>query len=406
MKRKGGVKLTASTLIAIVILASLTIYLYYQLNTINNLQKTEIEEMQRTVDQLLLENSKLQNKQILNKASVNFTLQELDPVKIYQLTNRSVVVIQGVQVIPGIFGPTIEGVLGSGFVISYNNSYYVITNFHVINKIVNMTVTFWNGNSYPARAVGADPYSDLGVVVVNAPSFEFHPLNLSSSSLLKVGEPVVAIGNPFGLAGSMTFGIISQVGRTITESLAGNFPIANVIQFSAPINPGNSGGPLLNGRGEVVGVTTAVVAGSQGVGFAIPSDTIIKELPFLIKTGTYKLHSYLGIQGVDMNYQLAKVIGINYTYGVIIQAVVPAGPANKAGLRGGTSATLINGQQYLIGGDIIVSINGTKIINTDALSTYLEQRTIAGQTVQLGIIRDRQLMFVNVILGARPQLQS
>jgi len=227
-------------------------------------------------------------------------------------------------------------------------------------------------------------------------------LTIISSSAVQVGQPVVAIGNPYGLSGSMTFGIVSQLGRTIQEATTGQFSISGVIQFSAPINPGNSGGPLLNANGMVLGITTATVNGSQGVGFAIPSSTILKELPSLISTGQYTMHSYLGISGVDMSYQLAQASGTSVTYGVLIESVVSGGPAATAGLKVGAKTVTISGQQYLVGGDIITSINGTKIVNQDALATYLAQNTVSGQTIQLGIIRAGAPMTVTLTLGQRP----
>jgi S1-C subfamily serine protease len=271
-----------------------------------------------------------------------------------------------------------------------------------VNGVSNMTVTFADGDAYPAKVIGTDPYSDLAVVTVNAPAKEFVPLDIISSVNVEVGQPVVAIGNPYGLSGSMTFGIVSQLGRTIQEATAGNFSISGIIQFSAPINPGNSGGPLLNANGQVIGITTATVNGSQGVGFAIPSSAILLELPSLISTGSYDMHSYLGISGVDMNYQLAQASDTNVTYGVLIEVVVSGGPAADAGLKAGTTTVTISGGQYLVGGDIIVSINGTKIVNQDALATYLQQSTLAGQKAQLGIIRGGSLITVTVTLGARP----
>jgi S1-C subfamily serine protease len=341
-------------------------------------------------------------------ASSNELVLPINPVQIYQEDNRSIVTVEGAlsstQI--GFFGPqtVVSQILGSGFVTEYNNTYYIVTNFYVVNGVQNLTVTFSDGDAYPATVVGKDPYSDLAVVkVTNAPTSEYYPLMVVSSSSLKVGEAVAAIGNPFGLSGSMTVGVVSQLGRTITETTAGNFSIADVIQFSAPINPGNSGGPLLDQSGDVVGITTATVSGSQGVGFAIPSSTILKELPSLIASGAYDKHSYLGISTVDMNYQLAQYSGTNVTYGVLIESVVNGGPAAKAGLEAGTKPVVVDGTQYLVGGDIIVSVNGTKIVNGDALSSYLEEYTVAGQAVQLGIIRGGgHFITVDVTLGTRP----
>jgi len=169
----------------------------------------------------------------------------------------------------------------------------------------NITVTLFSGRAYAANIVGSDPYADMAVLKVNAVLSELTPLPMTSSATLKDGDPVVAIGTPFGLAGTMTTGIVSQLGRTIRESIAGDFSIANIIQISTPINPGNSGGPLLNYRGEVVGITTAIVSDSQGLGFAIPSSTVLRELPSIVSTGSYTQHAWLGVTGIDMTYEIA-----------------------------------------------------------------------------------------------------
>jgi S1-C subfamily serine protease len=345
---------------------------------------------------------------VTDVAASNVSMTGLNAEQIYATSNQSVVTLQGTQTTSSVFGNELEDILGSGFVINYSGTFYVITNYHVVQSTSNLTATFANGDAYPANVVGSDPYSDLAVVSVpSAPKSEYIPLTLTSSSTLRVGDSVVAIGNPYGLTGSMTEGIVSQLGRTIQDETAGNYSIANVIQFSAPINPGNSGGPLLNANGQVVGITTAAVTSSEGLGFAIPSDTIIEELPSLIANGSYNLHSYLGISEVDMNYQLAQAIGTNVTYGVLIESVVPGGPAATAGLTGGSQTVVVNGDQYVTGGDIITSINGTRITTSDALGTYLEQYTTAGQTVSLGIIGSGgKAQTVNVTLGARPAISS
>ncbi|MGI0091648.1 MAG: S1C family serine protease [Nitrososphaerales archaeon] len=337
----------------------------------------------------------------------NVSTQGLNPEQIYAYANQSIVTLQGVQVSTTntIFGPqsATEQVLGSGFVVKYSNAFYVVTNYHVAGATSNLTITFSNGDSYPAKVIGADPYSDLAIVTTQqAPVSEFHPLALATSASLVVGQYVLAIGNPYGLSGTMTFGIISQLGETIQDPTAGNFSIADVVQFSAPINPGNSGGVLLNANGSVVGITTATVSGSQGIGFAIPADTIIRELPALITNGSYDKHSYLGVEEVDMNYQLAQATGANVTYGTLIETVVPNGPAAQAGIVGGTKTVTIEGSQYLIGGDIIVGINGTRIINENALASYLEEHTISGQMINVEIIRSGQYANVNLTLGTRP----
>ena len=322
----------------------------------------------------------------------------LGPTEIYANSSQSVVTILGSN--------GNSSILGSGFVITYNSSYYILTNYHMVNGYANSTATFSDGNAYRARVVGSDGYSDLAVVSVNAPASEFHPLQLGSSEGLQVGETVVAIGNPYGLSNTITVGIVSQTGRSIQTGMSGNFAIADAIQFSAPINPGNSGGPLINSHGLVVGITTASVTNSQGLGFAIPSDTITRELSSLIKDGGYNKHPYLGVQLVDMNYDLSQAMQTNVTSGLLIENVIPNGPASKAGLRGGTLQITIGQQDYIVGGDIITSINGHKVVNYDTFSAYLEENAISGQTIQIGIIRFGNPMTIAVALGTRPSLQA
>jgi len=317
--------------------------------------------------------------------------------ELYQRVKDSVVTIRGVT-------STFSGysqIEGSGFIYNYSGQMFVITNFHVVNSVSSITVTFNDGDAYPAIVRGSDAYADLAVLETqNTPQEKFKPLNIVSSSTLRVGDPIIAIGNPFGLTGSMTTGIVSQLGRSIPA--VGGFRIANIIQISAPINPGNSGGPLLNYAGSVVGITTAIVADSQGVGFAIPSDTILREIPWLIETGSYIQHSWIGASGTDMKYEIANAMGVNVTYGWLISQVVSGGPAQIAGLRGGTHQVQIFGEVYTIGGDIIIAINGTRVINGDSLSSYLEAKTLPGDVVILTIVRNNQLMNVTLTLGTRP----
>jgi S1-C subfamily serine protease len=357
---------------------------------------------QALINSLQSQNAQLQRELASLKQSSNTTSQGLNSVGIYRAVSAGVVTVQGTESTGGVN----SSILGSGFVMNFSHAFYVVTNFHVVRGVSGVTVTFQDGDAYPATVVGSDGYSDLAILKLTAPASEFHPVQVVSSSQLVVGQPVAAIGNPFGLSGSMTVGIVSQLGRTVSESLAGNFAIANVIQFSAPINPGNSGGPLLNVDGAVVGITTATVVSSQGVGFAIPSDTILRELPILVATGTYNLHPLMGISSVDMNYQLAQLQKTNFTYGVLIENVTSGGPGAKAGLRGGTQTVNVGGSPVLIGGDIIISVNGTKIVNTDSLSSYLAEYATAGQTIALHVVRGGQVMSVSLVLGTRPPAPS
>jgi S1-C subfamily serine protease len=202
---------------------------------------------------------------------------------------------------------------------------------------------------------------------------------------------VIAVGNPYGLIGSMTTGVVSALGRSIQGDLTLNFSISNVIQSSTPINPGNSGGPLLNAVGDVVGITTAIISDSQGLGFAIPSNTIIRELPSLVETGNYRNHAYLGIASspdrVDMSYDLAEELGVDVTYGRYVGIVTAGGPSDG----------------MLREGDIIIAINGTTIRNSDDLGTYLAEKTVPGDEIVISVVRDNSTTNVTVTLGTRPQ---
>ena len=287
-----------------------------------------------------------------------------------------------------IMGSTSDGtVQGSGFVYSFSGRNVVVTNYHVVQGTTGLSVTFSNGNGYSATVLGEDPYADLAVVSVNAPANEFKPVRIASSSTLRVGEQVIAIGNPYGLVGSLTTGIVSAVGRTITEDSTSRFSIANIIQTSTPINPGNSGGPMLNAVGDVIGVTTAVVSNSQGLAFAIPSNTILREIYALITTGSYHGHSYLGVNGQDMSYDQAQQIGVNVTYGWRIASVAPGGPSDGK----------------IIQSDIIIAMNQVVIKNNDDLASYLEENTLPGQSLSLTVIRGNAKMDVTVVLGSRPE---
>jgi len=282
-------------------------------------------------------------------------------------------------------------VQGSGFIYNFTGTMVVITNYHVIHNAINISVTFSDGEGYSAKVLGKDPYADLAVLsVVNVPKAKFKPLTVVSSSTLKVGDPVIAIGNPYGLVGSMTTGIVSALGRTITEEYAGGFAIANIIQTSAPINPGNSGGPLLNYYGGVVGITTAIVRDSQGLGFAIPSSTLLREIYSLVFYGNYTGHSYMGIEGRDMDYETAQELGLKVTYGWLIVNVRADGPSYGK----------------LLANDVIVALNGTRIRNGDDLASYLEEKTLPGNTLKITIWRKTGSSWnereASIILGERP----
>jgi S1-C subfamily serine protease len=363
----------------------------------------EISDLQNQVSTL--------QQQISNLASPhNSTFQNITYVlgknaslsQLYEQVKESVVVIQGIIVQYDIFRrPYYTQVQGSGFVYNFTGEIVIVTNYHVVQSTINATVTFTNGNGYAATILGSDPYADLAVLSTDAPPSEYKPFEIATSSTLNVGDPVIAVGTPYGLAGSMTTGIVSALGRTITEEMTGGYPIADVIQTSTPINPGNSGGPLLNYQGQVVGISTAIVTNSQGLGFAIPSNTILREIESLVTKGSYDQHPSLGATGTDMTYEIAKAMGTNVTYGWLIVNV-----ADQTGLHGGTHQVVIVGNMVTIGGDIITAINGTRITNLDDLSTYLEEYTLPGRTISVTVVRNNQTMTITVKLGMRPPLNA
>lgn len=335
-------------------------------------------DLQAQIAGLQAKVSELQGLQNATYQNITIYQNGTSLVELYQDIKDSVVLVQGTT--------SDGGVQGSGFVYNYQGRKVVITNYHVVQGTTGLSVTFQNGNGYSATVLGSDPYADLAVLSVNAPSQELKPLPIASSSTLRVGEQVIAIGNPYGLVGSLTTGVISALGRTIIEDTANRFSIANIIQTSTPINPGNSGGPMLNSVGQVIGVTTAIVSDSQGLAFAIPSNTILREIGELISTGTYSGHSYLGVNGNDMSYQTAQDIGSSVTYGWRIASVVRNGPSDGR----------------LQTGDIIIALNGVTIKNNDDLASYLEEYTLPGQTIDITIMRNNVSTHVTVVLGQRP----
>ena len=353
-----------------------------------------INDLQNQVSALQGQVSNLQSTpNVVNQNSTYIAGENASLAPLYAQVKDSVVVIRGLTVQYDIFRrPYYTQVQGSGFIYNFTGKMVAITNYHVVQNTINITITFINGNGYAATVLGSDPYADLAVLSTDAPQSEYTPLEIVDSSTLSVGDSLIAIGGPYGLAGSMTTGIVSALGRTITEEMSGGYPIANVIQMSAPINPGNSGGPLLNYQGQVVGITTAIVSDSQGLGFATPSSTVLREIESLVTKGSYDKHPTIGATGTDMTYEIAKAMGVNVTYGWLIVQVTSGGPAAEANLRGGTQQVTVAGQSVTIGGDIIIAIDGTRITGIDDLSTFLEEHTLPGQTIDVTIIRNSQAM--------------
>jgi len=309
--------------------------------------------------------------------------------------------------------------IGSGFV--YDSAGHIVTNNHVVafnlgnNEYI---VTFLNGNAYEASLVGNDPFSDLAVLkILNPKETDVHPLTLSTTLPL-VGDTAVAIGNPFGLSGSLTVGVISAVGRLLPTSggqdsqfmgsAASSFDIPDVIQTDAAINPGNSGGPLLNMKNEVIGINSAIYSNTgsnAGIGFAIPSSTIKKVVQSIITTGEYQ-HPYLGVTGVDITPQLAKIFGLIDAKGFLVTDITPGSPASRAGFHTGGVTYDQQGQITNSYGDIIIKIDGNDVRKIDDILTYLEREKKANDSVTLTVIRDNQLTDISIVLGARPTQQE
>jgi S1-C subfamily serine protease len=292
------------------------------------------------------------------------------------------------------------GGIGSGFV--FDKKGHIITNAHVVKDAEKVVVTFLDGRSYNAEIIGTDEFTDLAIIKVNADLVLLHPLSIGDSSNLKVGEQIAAIGNPFGLSGSMTSGIVSQLGRLLPSDAG--YSIPDVIQTDAAINPGNSGGPLLNMRGEIVGINTAIQSATgefTGVGFSIPSQTVAKIVPTLIEKGEYK-HPWIGISGRDIDPDMANVLNLKDAIGFLIITVVDGSPASKAGLIGSDKTIEVEGINYPIGGDIILSVDGIEVRKIDDILIHLQRAKTVGNEMTLEILRDGRTTNVTIVLQERP----
>jgi S1-C subfamily serine protease len=291
---------------------------------------------------------------------------------------------------------------GSGFVIDTEG--HVLTNNHVVEGANRIQVKLGSSDTtYRAKVVGADPATDLALLEVEAPASQLHPLTLGRSSEMEVGDPVVAIGNPFGLDRTVTSGIVSALQRQIQAP--NGFSISNVIQTDAAINPGNSGGPLINASGEVIGINSQIETGggsngNVGIGFAIPIDTVRAEIHQLETKGEVE-HAFLGISGGTITPDLARAINLPVSEGVIVQTVVKGGPADKAGVEGGNTSATIGGAQVSLGGDIITEVNGKKVSGMDEIVEIVNEAE-PGDSLELTILRDGKTKTATVTLGSRP----
>jgi S1-C subfamily serine protease len=310
--------------------------------------------------------------------------------------------------------------LGSGFV--WDKQGHIVTNNHVVSQATQVTVTFADGNTATAKVVGTDPYADLAVIQVSVDPSWLQPVTLADSTQVKVGELAIAIGNPYGLSGTMTAGIISALSRSLpvesnTNSQFGasgpTYSIPDILQTDAAINPGNSGGVLVDENGQVLGVTAAIESNSQansGIGFVIPAKIVSNVVPSLISTGKVD-HPWLGITMVTLTPDIKTANNLNASQrGVMVVDVTASSPAEKAGLKGASNASAqSNGQnnqqgfsQIPTGGDVIVAVNGQQIKTSDDLISYLFENTKVGQTITLTVLRNGQQASVNLTLGARP----
>jgi 2-alkenal reductase len=296
---------------------------------------------------------------------------------------------------------------GSGFV--WDEQGHIVTNYHVVDQAEQVDVTFSDGLTLGAEIVGMDPDSDLAVIRVDQLPEGIQPLKLAETSALRVGESVVAIGNPFGLEGTMTTGIVSALGRSLPSQArtadGSTFNIPNVIQTDAAINPGNSGGPLLDYAGRVIGINTAIespVRQFSGVGYAVPADIIAKIVPALIKDGQYP-HPWLGISGRTLTPDIREAMDLEPNQpGILVITVTDGGPADKAGLQGSETEIQINGLTTLVGGDVITGIDNQDIREFDDLLSYLVENTVVGQDVTLQILRSGETIQLDVTLAERP----
>ncbi|MCS7261314.1 MAG: trypsin-like peptidase domain-containing protein [Anaerolineae bacterium] len=295
------------------------------------------------------------------------------------------------------WGPLPSEGTGSGFVIDTQG--HIVTNYHVIENAESIEVTLSDETKLPAQLVGVDPPNDLAVLRIALPPEKLTPVPLGDGATLRVGQRAIAIGNPFGLDRTLTVGVISALGRPL--QIDNNTVIYNVIQTDAAINPGNSGGPLLNIRGEVIGVNTAIRQNAEGIGFAVSVDTVRRVVPELIRYGRYA-HPWLGILGYSITPELAQALNLPVERGVLVARLYRNSPADIAGIRGAVRQVRVGNQRILIGGDVLVAINGVPIRDWNSLQEYLEENTRVGQTVTLSILRDGQPLELSVTLAEQP----
>lgn len=335
--------------------------------------------------------------------TANHTLAPTAPailslVEIFEMTESGVVRI----IVQRNETESEPGGVGSGIVFDKNG--HIVTNAHVVEDAIKTEVTFLDGRTYVADIVGTDKHTDLAVVMVDTDPDLLMPIRVGNSSTMRVGEDVAAIGNPFGLSGSMTAGIISQIDRLLLVEETG-FSIPDVIQTDAAINPGNSGGPLLNMRGEVIGVNTAIQTNTgefNGIGFAVPSQTLAKIVPTIITEGKYD-HPWIGVSGNDISPALAQALNLPDTRGFLVRDVVEDSPAQSAGVMGSNQTIEYDGNEYIVGGDIVMMVDDIKVRKISDILIYLQRSKAVGDDMRLQVLRDGVLIDLTLVLDKRPE---
>ncbi len=323
-------------------------------------------------------------------------------IRVYREVSPAVVNITSTALVYDFFFNVVpQRGSGSGFIIDEKG--YIITNNHVVEDARRLEVTLASGKKVPARLIGRDPLHDLAVIKIDVPDEKLHIVRLGDSDLLRVGQMAIAIGNPFGLDRTVTSGVVSSLGRTLGDDKGR--VIRGVIQTAAAINPGNSGGPLLNSRGEVIGINTAIFSpsgGSVGIGFAIPVNKAKRIVPELIAKGRVS-HAWLGISGLTVTPEISQVLKLPVQHGVLVVRVVRGSPAAQAGIREGRRQIRVGNTILRIGGDLIVAIDGRKVEGMNGLIAYLEDHTRVGQVVGIEYLRDGLRFEVRTTLGEMPE---
>ena len=418
MANNGTIVVGAIAVIALIF----TIFVYFDSNVESTLEEVDIankvhthsfdevvgisqsiEGVEEKVDSFteIVERVEIIEKRIVaieNKVDVIAEVMETDTeFSLAEVFERSEMSVVQVNVLRGG-----DGGIGSGFV--YSKEGHIITNQHVVKDSTKVTVTFLDGESFIGDVIGIDRDLDIAVVKVNSNNPErLQPLIIGDSSKLTVGERITAIGNPFGLSGSMTSGIVSQMGRLLPQETG--YSIPDVIQTDAAINPGNSGGPLFNMNGEVVGINTAIQSATgefTGVGFAVPSNTVKKVVPVLIKDGEFK-HPWMGISGTDVDPELAEMRELESSKGFVVVSVIEGSPAEKAGMKGVTQTRERDGREFPMDGDIIIEIDGKTVRKISDILVHLQREKSVGDEMIITVLRTGVTFDLTMILEERPR---